>query len=186
MTGCCWGQGRGWRVQAVMAMPAMQAVQALLAGMGERRRLGGGPGLGEGFGLFEDGEGGLFLSVRRVAVFAEEAADEAAEVGADVFAAGPVDGDVVADGVDEFTGDVAEGTLSEGGVFGVGLGEGGYGESQGLTMSMPIPWKSRTLRVAIAKPCALAVPAMRASPTSTARPAWRGWARSSAAQRAPD
>ena len=130
--------------------------------------------------------GGLFLSVRRVAVFAEEAADEAAEVGADVFAEGPFDGDVVADGVDEFASEISKGFVAEGGAFGVRLGEGGHGESQGLTMSMPIPWKSRTLRVAIAKPWALAVPAMRASPTSTIRPTWRAWARSSAAQRAPD
>ena len=86
----------------------------------------------------------------------------------------------------ELAGDVAEGFVAEGGVFGVGLGEGGHGESQGLTRWMSIPWKSRTLRVAMAKPCALAVPAMRASPTSTVRPTWRACARRSAAQRAPD
>ena len=69
-------------------------------GVAEKRWSGGGPVLGEDFGLFEDCLGGLFLLVGWVAVFAEGAADEAAEVGSDVFAEGPVDGDVVADGVD--------------------------------------------------------------------------------------
>ena len=69
--------------------------------------------MGEGFGLFEDGAGGFFLLVGRVAVSAEDAADEAAEVGADVFAEGPVDGDVFVDGVLQLAGDVVEGFIVE-------------------------------------------------------------------------
>ena len=63
--------------------------------------------------MFEDGLGGSFLLVGWIAMAAEDAADEAAEVGADVFAEGPVDRDVVADGVDEFAGDVAKGFVAE-------------------------------------------------------------------------
>ena len=77
-------RGRGWWVLAMTSMLAMQsvdavlAVRATLAGMGERRRLGGGPVLGEDFGLFEDCLGGFFLLVGRVAVLPEDSADEAA------------------------------------------------------------------------------------------------------------
>ena len=39
----------------------------------------GGPVLGDGFGLFQDGEGGLGLFVGGVAVFGEDAADQAAD-----------------------------------------------------------------------------------------------------------
>ena len=73
-------------VAAMQAVHALMALQIRLAGMSERRRLGGGPVLGEDFGLFEDGLGGLFLFVGWVAVPAEDATDEAAEVGSDVFA----------------------------------------------------------------------------------------------------
>ena len=74
-------RGRGWQVLAMASLPEMQsvhavlAVRATLAGMGERRRLGGGPVLGEDFGLFEDCLGGFFLLVGWVAVLAEDAAD---------------------------------------------------------------------------------------------------------------
>jgi hypothetical protein len=55
--------------------------------------------------LLEDGEGGLLGFVGGVAVVAEDAPDEAAEVGADGLFDGPIDGDVAADGGDEFLGD---------------------------------------------------------------------------------
>ena len=44
---------------------------------------------------------------------AQDAADQSAEVGADVFAQRPVDGDVAADRFDELTGDVAQRIVSE-------------------------------------------------------------------------
>ncbi len=110
--------GAGKDVSASNAISACVAGSAGNAGRdgGEaavRCWLGGGPVLGEDFGLFEDCLGGLFLLVGRVAVSAEDAADEAAEICADVFAERPVDGDVVADGVDEFAGDVAQGFVAE-------------------------------------------------------------------------
>ena len=72
---------------------------------------GGEEGFGEGFGLFEDDQGGLVLLVGRVAVAAEDALDGDAELGADVGAQCPVEGGVAADGFDEFAGDGAQGVV---------------------------------------------------------------------------
>jgi hypothetical protein len=58
--------------------------------------------------LFQHGLGGLLLLVRGIAVSAEDALDDGAEVGADALAEGPVHGDVVADGLDGFAGDALE------------------------------------------------------------------------------
>jgi len=58
----------------------------------------------EEFGLFQDGFGGFFLFVGRVAVFTEDPFDHGAELGFDAFFFGPVDGGVFADGVGEFAG----------------------------------------------------------------------------------
>ena len=41
-------------------------------------------------------------------MLAQDALDESAEVGADVLAQGPVDGDVASDGRDELAGDAAQ------------------------------------------------------------------------------
>ncbi len=65
----------------------------------------GGEVAAEEFGLFEDGLGGLFLFVWRVAVFSEDAFDHGAELGLNALFLRPVDGSVFADGVDEFAGD---------------------------------------------------------------------------------
>ena len=46
-------------------------------------------------------------------MFAEDTPDQAAEVGADVFAQGPVDGDVAADGAYQFPGEVATGLVAQ-------------------------------------------------------------------------
>ena len=43
----------------------------------------------------------------------QDALAEAAQVGADVLAQGPVDGDVAADGRDQLAGDAAEGLVAE-------------------------------------------------------------------------
>jgi hypothetical protein len=66
-------------------------VQALIT-------ISSGPVGAEQLGLFEDGVSRLLLLVGRVAVFAENALDCDADFGADGFALGPVDGDVVANG----------------------------------------------------------------------------------------
>jgi hypothetical protein len=73
-------------------------------GRGPRAKSGrlGGPFLGEELRLFEDGLGGFFLFVGRVAVLAEDALDHGAELGLHAFLCGPVDGRVLVDGVDEF------------------------------------------------------------------------------------
>ncbi len=52
--------------------------------------------------MFENGLGGFFLFVGRIAVFAEDALDHRAEFGFDAFFYGPVDGSVFVDGVDQF------------------------------------------------------------------------------------
>jgi len=51
--------------------------------------------------LFEDGFGGFFLLVGRVAVFAEDEVDHGAELGLDAFFLGPIDGGVLMDHVHE-------------------------------------------------------------------------------------
>jgi hypothetical protein len=73
----------------------------------------GGNVAAEEFGLFEDGLGGFFLFVGRIAVFAEDALDHGAEFGFDAFFVSPVDGGVFVDGVDEFAGDGFEGVVAE-------------------------------------------------------------------------
>ena len=46
-------------------------------------------------------------------MLAQDTLDQTAQVGADVLAQGPVDGDVAAHGVDQFAGDVAQGLVAE-------------------------------------------------------------------------
>jgi hypothetical protein len=55
----------------------------------------------------------LLLLVRRVAVLAQDALDEHAELGANVLAQGPVDGHVGAHGLDELARDAAQGRVAE-------------------------------------------------------------------------
>ena len=55
--------------------------------------------------MFEDGLGGFFLFVGRVAVLAEDALDHGAKLGLDALLDGPVDGSVLVDRVHQFAGD---------------------------------------------------------------------------------
>lgn len=66
----------------------------------------------EQLGLLEHRVRGGLLLVGRVAVFAEDAFDDNAELGPDGFLDGPVDADVPSDGVDQLAGDRAERSAS--------------------------------------------------------------------------
>src|SRR6266480_6418397 len=63
------------------------------------------PDLGEQLGLLQHGAGRLFLLIRRVTVFAEDAPDEDAHLGTDVLTQRPVDGHALAHGCDQLAGD---------------------------------------------------------------------------------
>jgi len=67
------------------------------------------PFLGEQGGLFQHGLGGFFLFVGRVAVFAQDALDDDAQLGADGLAQGPVYANAAAHRLDEFAGNGAQG-----------------------------------------------------------------------------
>lgn len=79
----------------------------------DRRHGSGRPGLGRNFRLFEDDLRGPLLLVGRIALFAQDALDEDAELGADILAHCPVDRDVLADGRDQFSCDKIERGLAE-------------------------------------------------------------------------
>ena len=66
------------------------------------------PALRKHFGLLQYCLSRLFLFVGRVAVPTENAAHQDSKVSADVFTERPVDGNVVADGVDKLAGDVPQ------------------------------------------------------------------------------
>jgi hypothetical protein len=63
--------------------------------------------------LLYDSQRGLLLLVGRAAVLAEDAADGAAQVGADAFLDGPVVGHVAVQGYDQVAGDGAQGVVAE-------------------------------------------------------------------------
>ncbi len=77
------------------------------------RKFLAGPVGAEEFGLLEDGLGGFFLFVGRVAVFAEDALDGDPDFCADGFALCPINGDGVADALDQFVGDGFKGGLAQ-------------------------------------------------------------------------
>ena len=54
--------------------------------------------------MLDDSGDGLFLEIGWVAVFAEEALDHGPEAGAGLFADGPVDAGVLADGLGDLAG----------------------------------------------------------------------------------
>jgi hypothetical protein len=80
----------------------------VLKGRAMKGRWLGCPVGAEEFGLLQNGLRRPFLLVRRIAEFAENAFDHDAELGADGFFGGPVNGDIGADGFDEFLGDEAQ------------------------------------------------------------------------------
>ena len=63
------------------------------------------------FSLLQNGLSRLFLFVRRVAMPAENTTYDDTKVSADVFTERPVDGNVVANGVDQLAGDAVQATL---------------------------------------------------------------------------
>jgi hypothetical protein len=69
--------------------------------------------MSEELGLPDDEGGRGFLLVRWVAVAAEGAADETAQVSADLLAAGPVDRGVLTDGLGDLAGDDPELIVAE-------------------------------------------------------------------------
>jgi hypothetical protein len=94
--------------------PFLDAVQVGCVAALENREFHGcsaGPVGAEELCLGEDGLGGFFLLVGRVAVLAEDAFDGDADLGADGFALGLVNGDGVADALHQLVGDGFEGWL---------------------------------------------------------------------------
>lgn len=79
----------------------------------ERARSGACPDFGQHFRLLQHCLRRLLLLVGRIAVFAEDTLDEHAQLRADVFADGPVDGDVFAHRFDQLPRDGAEGFVAQ-------------------------------------------------------------------------
>ena len=65
----------------------------------------------QGLGLFEYGSRGLLLFVGGIAILTKHAPDQPTQIGADVLAQRPVDGDVATHGIYQFARDLARGRV---------------------------------------------------------------------------
>ncbi len=90
-------------------------------------------------GLLEDEVRRSFLLIGRVAVVAEDPFHFDTDARADRFTLGPVDGDAVADGLDQLVGDLAELVVSQHGDGAAVGGQGGRNGFRDLVGSVDLP-----------------------------------------------